>query len=114
MRLRRMNAPGSPPALQRSASASSARVSLAENWRRRPIAKTSGSRDGAFVSIGPLTRRAPGVAQAPQEPMEPFMELFSDEVMCMSRLYAKLPETGVPHHIGTAGAGNRPAEGRSG
>ena len=36
--------------------------------------------------------------------MDPFMQLFSDEVMCMSYLYSKLPETGVPHHIGTGGA----------
>jgi predicted acetyltransferase len=32
------------------------------------------------------------------------MELFSDELMCMSCLYSKLPETGVPHHIGTEGS----------
>jgi len=35
--------------------------------------------------------------------MDPFMELFSHEAMCMSYLYSKLPETGVPHHIGTGG-----------
>jgi len=33
--------------------------------------------------------------------MDPFMELFSDEVMCMFCLYSTLPETGVPNHIGT-------------
>jgi hypothetical protein len=38
--------------------------------------------------------------------MDPFKELFGDEVMCMSYLYSKLPETGVPHHIGTGGGPN--------
>jgi hypothetical protein len=31
------------------------------------------------------------------------MEDFSNEVMVMSYLYSKLPETGVPPHIGTGG-----------
>jgi hypothetical protein len=38
--------------------------------------------------------------------MDPFNELFGDAVMCMSYLYSKLPETGVPHHIGTEGVRN--------
>ena len=48
--------------------------------------------------------------------MDPFMQLFRDEVMCMSYLYSKLPETGVPHHIGTGGRFGRrmPAERLSG
>jgi hypothetical protein len=29
---------------------------------------------------------------------------FSNEVMCMSYLYSKLPETGVSPHIGTGGS----------
>jgi hypothetical protein len=32
------------------------------------------------------------------------MESFSNAVMGMSYLYSKLPETGVPRHIGTGGA----------
>jgi hypothetical protein len=31
------------------------------------------------------------------------MELFDDELMCMSYLYSNWPETGVPSHIGTGG-----------
>jgi hypothetical protein len=47
--------------------------------------------------------RAPTVTASEEETKDPFIELFSDEVMCMSYLYSKLPETGVPHHIGTEG-----------
>ena len=36
-----------------------------------------------------------------KNPDNPFKEDFSNEVMCMSYLYSKLPETGVPPHIGT-------------
>jgi len=38
-----------------------------------------------------------------EEPDSPFIEDFSNEVMCMSYLYSKLPETGVSPHIGTGG-----------
>jgi hypothetical protein len=38
------------------------------------------------------------------------MEDFSNEVMVMSYLYSKLPETGVSPHIGTGGA--KPFPGR--
>ena len=43
MRLRRRKAPSSPRSLQRSASASSKRFSLEENWRPLALATTSGS-----------------------------------------------------------------------
>src|ERR1700693_5201935 len=92
MRSRRRNAPSVPAALQRSASASNRRFSLPENWRRLAIATTSGSRRGASTE-----------AVSVEEPDIPFIEDFSNEVMCMSYLYSKLPETGVPHHIGTGG-----------
>src|ERR1700675_3476952 len=92
MRSRRRNAPSVPAALQRSASASNRRFSLPENWRRLAIATTSGSRRGASTE-----------AVSMEEPDIPFIEDFSNEVMCMSYLYSKLPETGVPHHIGTGG-----------
>jgi hypothetical protein len=38
-----------------------------------------------------------------EQPDNPFIELFSNAVMCMSYLYSKLPETGVSPHIGTGG-----------
>ena len=34
---------------------------------------------------------------------DPSTEPFSNAVMSMSYLYSKLPETGVPRHIGTGG-----------
>jgi ATP-dependent Clp protease adapter protein ClpS len=37
----------------------------------------------------------------------PFIEDFSNEVMFMSYLYSKSPETGVPPHIGTGGSRTR-------
>src|SRR5450759_3491787 len=86
---RRRNAPNVPASLHRSASASNRRFSLPENWRRLAIATTSGSR-----------RAASGETE---EPDNPFKEDLSNEVMCMSYLYSKLPETGVPPHIGTGG-----------
>src|SRR5471030_649883 len=88
---RRRNAPSVPASLQRSASASNRRFSLPENWRRLAIATTSGS------------RRAPSPEE---EPDNPFREDFTNEVMFMSYLYSKLPETGVSPHIGTGGGGN--------
>src|SRR5665647_3598318 len=54
-------------------------------------------------------RKAPSVPASLQrsaseaEPNDPFIEDFSNEVMCMSYLYSKLPETGVSPHIGTGG-----------
>src|ERR1700687_4199142 len=92
MRSRRRNAPSVPAALQRSASASNRRFSLPENWRRLAIATTSGSRRGASTA-----------AVSVEEHDLLFIEDFRNEVMCMSYLYSKLPETGVPHHIGTGG-----------
>ena len=58
MRLRRRKAPSSPRSLQRSASASSKRFSLEENWRRLVLATTSGSA-AAAQGIPSLALRAP-------------------------------------------------------
>src|ERR1700686_5074373 len=92
MRSRRRNAPSVPAFLQRSASASNRRFSLPENWRRLAIATTSGS-----------LRLASSEAASEEEPNNPCVEDLSNEVMCMSYLYSKLPETGVSPHIGTGG-----------
>jgi hypothetical protein len=69
-------APSVPAALQRSASASKRRFSLPENRRRLAIATTSASRRIASVEESDI----------------PFSGGFSNEVMCMSYLYSKLPE----------------------
>src|SRR5271166_5824019 len=104
MRSRRRNAPSVPATLQRSASASSRRFSLPENCRRLAFATTSGSRRGASSeAISPAALRAPSEAASEEEPSNPFMEDFSNEVMVMSYLSSKLPETGVSPHIGTEG-----------
>src|SRR5271166_2030043 len=110
MRSRRRNAPSVPATLQRSASASSRRFSLPENCRRLAFATTSGSRRGASSeAISPAALRAPSEAASEEEPSNPFMEDFSNEVMVMSYLYSKLPETGVSPHIGTEGAAKKRA-----
>lgn len=62
---------------------------------------------GAPEAVAPLALRAPAVTASEEEPVDPFIELFSNAVMCMSYLYSKLPETGVPHHIGTEGPAAR-------
>src|ERR1700735_3789735 len=103
MCLSRKNAPSVPAALRRSASARSTRFSLPENRRRRPIAKTSGSGRCAPEALSTLALRSPSGRASEEASVDPFKELFDDEVMCMSYLYSKLPETGVPHHIGTQG-----------
>src|ERR1017187_2915188 len=101
---RRRNAPSVPASLHRSASASNRRLSFPENWRRLAIATTSGSRrDASGETVSPVALRAPSATAPPEEPGNPFNEDLSDEVMCMSYLYSKLPETGVPHRIGTGG-----------
>jgi hypothetical protein len=92
----RMNAPSVPAALRRSASASSARFSLPENWRRRPIANTSGSEPDAPEAASPVALRPPSVTASEEEPVDPFKELFGNEIMCMSYLYT-LDEV-VPYH----------------
>src|SRR5450631_149081 len=105
MRSRRRNAPSVPASLQRSASASKRRFSFPENCRRLAIATTSGSRRGASSqAVSPVALRAPSEAASEEEPSNPFMEDFSNEVMVMSYLYSKLPETGVSPHIGTGGS----------
>src|SRR5664279_4641764 len=101
---RRRNAPSVPTSLQRSASASKRRFSLPENWRRLAITTTSGSRrGGSSETVSPVAIRAPSVTASEEESDNPFIELFSNAVMCMSYLYSKLPETGVSPHIGTGG-----------
>src|ERR1019366_7033466 len=104
MRSRRRNAPSVPASLQRPASASNRRLSLPENLRRLAIATTSGARRAASCeAVSPVALRAPSEAASQEEPSNPFVEDFSNEVMVMSYLYSKLPETGVSPHIGTGG-----------
>src|ERR1700674_5961909 len=106
MRSRRRNAPSVPASLQRPASASNRRFSLPENLRRLGIATTCGARRAASCdAISPVALRAPSATASQEEPDNPFVEDFSNEVMCMSYLYSKLPETGVSPHIGTGGPG---------
>src|SRR5450432_2912198 len=101
---RRRNAPSVPASLQRSASAINRRFSLPENWRRLAIATTSGSRRAPSPeAISPVALPAPSATASEEEPDNPFREDFSNEVMRMSYLYSKLPETGVSPHIGTGG-----------
>src|SRR5665648_324789 len=101
---RRRNAPSVPASLHRSASASNRRFSLPENLRRLAIATTSGSRRAASgETVSPVALRAPSATASPEEPDNPFKEDLNNEVMCMSYLYSKLPETGVPLLIGTGG-----------
>src|SRR6202795_3929232 len=108
MHSRRRKAPSVPVSLQRSASASNRRFSLPENWRRLAIATTSESRRAASSeAVSPVARRAPSATASEEEPDNPFIEDFSNEVMGMSYLYSKLPETGVSPHIGTGGPGTR-------
>src|SRR5271154_2870031 len=102
---RRRNAPSVPASLQRSASASNRRFSLPENWRRLAIATTSGSRRAPPPeATSPVALPAPSATASEEEPDNPFREDFTNEVMFMSNLYSKLPETGVSPHIGTGGA----------
>src|SRR5580704_17335246 len=102
---RRRNAPSVPASLQRSASAINRRFSLPENWRRLAIATTSGSRRAPSPeAISPVALPAPSATASEEEPDNPFREDFNNEVMFMSYLYSKLPETGVSPHIGTGGA----------
>src|ERR1019366_7106337 len=104
MRSRRRNAPNVPTSLHRSASASNRRFSLPEKLRRLAIATTSGSRRAASgETISPVALRAPSATVSPEEPDNPSKEDFNNEVMCMSYLYSKLPETGVSPHIDTGG-----------
>src|ERR1019366_6665471 len=84
--------------------ASNRRFSLPENLRRLAIAATSGSRRAASCeAVSPVALRAPSEAASQEAPDNPFVEDFSNEVMVMSYLYSKLPETGVSPHIGTGG-----------
>src|ERR1022692_3557161 len=103
MRSRRRNAPSVPAALQRSASASNRRFSLPENLRRLAIATTSGSRRASSEAISAVALRAPSATASEEEPDNPFVEDFTNQVMHVCYLYSKLPETGVSPHIGTGG-----------
>src|SRR5271167_1044854 len=101
---RRRKAPSVPASLQRSASASNRRFSLPENWRRLAIATTSGSRRApSSEAVSPVALPAPSATASEEEPDNPFREVFTNEVMFMSYLYSKLPETGVSPRIGTGG-----------
>src|ERR1700687_746066 len=101
---RRRKAPSVPASLQRSASASNRRFSLPENWRRLAIATTSGSRRApSSEAVSPVALPAPSATASEEEPDNPFREVFTNEVIFMSYLYSKLPETGVSPHIGTGG-----------
>src|ERR1700675_3403139 len=123
---RRRNAPSVPTSLQRSASAINRRFSLPGNWRRLAIATTSGSRRAPSPeAISPVALPAPSATASEEEPDNPFREDFNNEVMFMSYLYSKLPETGVSPHIGTGGGepvlvdhvrpvGDQPASGNEG
>jgi hypothetical protein len=83
---------------------SNRRLSLPENRRRLAIATTSGSRRAASSEASsPVALRAPSETASEHEPDDPFIEDFSNEAMCMSYLYSKLPETGVSSLIGTGG-----------
>src|SRR5271168_1601790 len=102
---RRRKAPSVPASLQRSASASNRRFSLPENWRRLSIATTSGSRRAPSPeALSPVALPAPSATASEEEPDNPFREDFTNEVMFMSYLYSKLPETGVSPRIGTGGS----------
>src|SRR5664280_581836 len=115
MRSPRRKAPSVPASLQRSASASNRRFSLPENWRRLAIATTSGSRRAAASeAVSPAALRASSATASEEEPNDPFIEDFSNEVMCMSYLYSKLPETVVSPHIGTGGNQAKMAVGGTG
>src|SRR5665647_1361752 len=112
---RRRNAPSVPACLHRSASASNRRFSLPENLRRLAIATTSGSRRAASgETVSPVALRAPSATASPEEPDNPFKEDLNNEVMCMSYLYSKLPEAGVPLLIGTGGIRKDNIEGDEG
>jgi hypothetical protein len=70
----------------------SRRLSLPEKLRRLVIATTSGSRCAASgEAVSPVALRAPSATASPEEPDNPFKEDLSEEVMCMSYLYSKLP-----------------------
>src|SRR6202140_3426305 len=106
---RRRNAPSVPASLQSSASASNRRFSLPENRRRLAITTTSGSRRAPSPeAVSPVALPAPSATASEEEPDNPFREDFSNEVMFMSYLYSKLPETGVSPHIGTGGVRSQP------
>src|ERR1700686_1661748 len=102
---RRRNAPSVPASLQSSASASNRRFSLPENRRRLAITTTSRSRRAPSPeAVSPVALPAPSATASEEEPDNPFREDFTNEVMFMSYLYSKLPETGVSPHIGTGGS----------
>ena len=93
-----------PASLQRSTSESRRRLSLPENLRRLAIATTSGSRRAASSeAASPVALRGTCDAASQAVPSNPIIEHFSNEVIVMSCLCSKLPETGVSPHSGTGG-----------
>jgi len=81
MRLLRRKAPSVPAALWRSASASSARFSVPEYWRRRAVATTSGSGGAASLGIPSLALRAPSGMPRDEEEAVLFIEEFNTAAM---------------------------------
>ena len=82
MRLLRRNAPRVPACLQRSASASNARFSPAENWRRLAVATTSGSGAAAALGIPSLALRAPSGMPRAEAGEVLFIEEFITAAIC--------------------------------
>ena len=103
MRSLRRNAPSVPAALQRSASARSARFSPAENLRRRATATTSGSGRAAGPGIPSLALRAPSGMPGLKADRSRFIEESSTAAMSDTALDCKFQKAGVPGHIGTGG-----------
>src|ERR1019366_9244592 len=104
MRLLRRNAPRVPACLQRSASASNARFSPAENWRRLAVATTSGS--GAAAGPGhPFTRPTGSLrdAQGRSRGSAVHRRVHYCCHLWILPLDTKLPKAVVPGHIGTQG-----------
>ena len=103
MRSLRRNAPSVPAALQRSASASSARFCPMENCRRRATATTSGSGRAADPGIPSLALRAPDGMPGVEVDGSGFIEESSTAAMSDTTLDCKFQKAGVPRHIGTQG-----------
>ena len=103
MRSLRRNAPSVPAALQRSASARSARFCPMENCRRRAIATTSGSGRAVAPAIPSLALRAPDGMAGLEVDGSGFIEESSNAAMSDTTSDCKFQKAGVPHHIGTQG-----------
>src|ERR1039458_9470750 len=82
MRLLRRNAPRVPACLQRSASASNARFSPAENWRRLGASTTCGSGAAAALGIPSPALRAPSGMPRAKAGEVLFIEEFITAAIC--------------------------------